>query len=641
MAKSKKIKPKKLKPKKITPEVGICILLLLISTIVAFYPSFTSDFTNWDDEVYIQRNELIYSLSWKNIQAIFNWNNPVSANYHPITILSLAINYHFGKLSPFGYHLVNLIFHLLNSILVFFLVLKLTKQKWEWALITALVFSIHPMHVESVAWVSERKDVLYVFFLLAGLLAYQRYTKHLKPVGLLLPLLLFVLAILSKAMAVVFPVLLLLVDYWNNRKPDQRMFLEKIPFFLLSLWFGWLAYTVQQAGGGIPEATNFSYLQKISFASYGFVMYIAKLFVPIQLSAFYPYPSLSTAGYMPVFYYIAPFISFLLVGLTGWFYKRNKIIAFGLAFYMITIALVLQLISVGAVVMAERYSYLPYVGLGFILGGGFSYLYRSITLGKNLRYALIGITGLYFIIMGILTYQQSKVWNSSESLWTNVINLHGYAVPKAYKNRGNYLAKNGRIPEGMKDFEIAIQLTPNDGDILESLANSYASQGKLDKALPLFSRALENSKSNPSVYYNRGVVYAQLKQFDKALQDFNTAESKGQPLMSILPSRAHIWLEQGQYDKSIADYSLLIQKKPKEGRFYLQRGKVYYTKKSFQSALKDFESGQKLLPNIGESYYLKGLTYLQMGNKDQARSNIIKAQQLKHQVPKQILDAVK
>jgi len=635
-----KKKKKKSKPKKLNLTVWICTAVLVVSTFLAFYPSLNNGFTNWDDEVYLHRNELIYNLSGKNIQEIFNINNPVSANYHPITVLSLAINYNFGKLSPYGYHLVNLLFHILNTLLVFLLVLKLTKQKWEWALITALVFGIHPMHVESVAWVSERKDVLYVFFLLAGLLTYLRYTKHLKPLGLLLPLVCFVLAVLSKAMAVVFPVLLLLIDYWINRKPDQRMLLEKVPFFLISLGFGYLAYTVQQAGGAVPEATNFTYLQKICFASYGFVMYIAKLFVPIQLSAFYPYPSVSESGYMPVFYYIAPVIALLLVGMIGWFYKRNKVIAFGMAFYLITIALVLQFISVGAVVMAERYSYLPYVGLGFILGGGFSYLYRSETINKQLKMGIAGIAGGYFILMGMFTFQQSKVWYNSETLWNRVIDLHGYKVGKAYKNRGNYLAKNGRVAEGMKDFEVAIQLSPNDPDIIESLANSYASQGQLEKSLPYFNRALEYSKSNPSVYYNRGIVHAQLKQFEKAMQDFNIAESKGQSLISILPSRAHLWLELQQYDKSIADYNLLIQKKPKEGRFYLSRGKVHYTKKDYAAAMKDFDMGQKLLPNIGESYYLKGLTFLQMGDKAQAKQHIAKAQQLKHQIPKQILDAL-
>lgn len=638
MAKSK---TKKAKQRKIKPEVGFCILVLLIATFLAFYPSLGNGFTNWDDEIYIHRNELIYNLSGKNIQAIFDVDNPVSANYHPITILSLAINYNFGKLSPYGYHLVNLIFHLLNTLLVFFLVLKLTKQKWEWAMITALVFGIHPMHVESVAWISERKDVLYVFFLLAGLLAYLRYLKTLKPIGLILPFVLFVLAVLSKAMAVVFPVLLLLIDYWNNRKPDQQMVVEKIPFFLVSLALGFLAYTVQQAGGGIPEATNFSIFQKVSFASYGFVMYLAKLIVPIQLSAYYPYPSLSESGYMPIFYYIAPILSLLIIGAIGWFYKRNKVIAFGLAFYLITIALVLQFVSVGAVVMAERYSYLPYVGPGFILGGGFSYLFHSKTIQRSVRLAMIGLATVFFAIMGILTFQQSKVWKTSETLWTRVIDLHGYKVSKAFKNRGNYLAKEGRVQEGMKDFEVALQLSPNDADILESLANTYASQGNLNKALPLFNRALENPNSNPSVYYNRGIVHAQLKQFKKALNDFNTAEAKGQRIMSILPSRAHVWLELGEYEKSIADYNELIQRKPKEGRYYLQRGKVKYTQKKYQDAIQDFETGQKLIPNIGEPYYLKGMAYLQMGNKQLARTNITRAQQLKHQVPKQVLDALK
>lgn len=637
--------------------VALGFVLLSVLTLITYFPSLNNEFTNWDDDVYLSRNEMIYNFTGENIMAMFNWNNPVSANYHPVTILSLAINHHFHQLEPFGYHLVNLLFHMLNTFLVFYFLFFLTKQRWEWAFIAALLFGIHPMHVESVAWVSERKDVLYAFFFLLGLISYLRYIRQKKMVFLIVAFLLFLLSVLSKAMAVVFPLVLLLIDYWENRinlkdHPDLKIkrtepsalvkiLLEKAPFFALSLLFGIIAYQVQQAGGAVGEMQTFSLPQRIMFASYGFVMYIAKLFVPIQLSTFYPYPSLDEVkGTLPIVYYIFPFVVLATLAVTAWSFKKTKIFIFGIGFYLATVVLVLQLLSVGQVVMAERYSYLPYIGIGFILGAGFSYLWRSDTFSQSIKYGVAGITGVYFLVIGFLAFQQCKVWQNSETLWTQVINLHQYKVDKAYKNRGNYRAANGRIDEGLKDFEIAIQLAPNDAGLYESLANSYASRQEFQKALPYFDKALAKEKTKPSIFYNRGIVHAQMKNYDKALADLNKSNKLGQSLLSILPNRAFIYLEKRQYKESIADYNQIIQKKPKDAASLNNRGRAKIGANDLPGAIQDLNRTLQINPNQKEAHYFLAIAHFRNGDIAKAKQSGLKAKSLGYTLPANVAQGI-
>ena len=276
-------------------------------------------------------------------------------------MISLGIDYQLWGLNPFGYHLGNLIIHLINTLLVFFFVRQLAPKSLVFVpFFTALVFGIHPMHVESVAWISERKDVLYVLFFLLGLITYLKFlgNKSLKIFALVI--LFFCLSLLSKAMAVVFPVVLLLIDWFKGRQWNIRVGMEKVPFFFLSLVFGVTAYQIQ-SGGAIAEFDHFTFIDRMVFAAYGFCMYLVKAIVPVQLSAFYPYPFVA-GGAVPGYYYAMPIIAVLLLGGAVAVYKKSKAPLFGLGFYLVTVALVLQFISVGKAIMADRYTYLPYVG---------------------------------------------------------------------------------------------------------------------------------------------------------------------------------------------------------------------------------------------------------------------------------------
>jgi len=301
----------------------VWIGLIVILTFIAFYPSLNCAFTKWDDHLYVTESNLIKSLSFDNIKKMLSPESIVALNYHPLTMLSLAIDYQFAKLNPQWYHFVNILLHLVNTVLVFFFIYRLAGKKLIPAIIVSVFFGIHPMHVESVTWVAERKDVLYTLFFMASLLTYLTYIKSGKNKFLLFTLLLFVFSVFSKAMGVVLPFVLLLVDYFLNRKFDRKMLLEKIPFLIVSLIIGIFAIQVQkQEAIGSFEA--FSLPNRIAIGFYGFFMYIYKLILPLNLSSFHPYPPKGEGGSYPFSFYasaICGIVIFIIAILS--FFKKE------------------------------------------------------------------------------------------------------------------------------------------------------------------------------------------------------------------------------------------------------------------------------------------------------------------------------
>jgi protein O-mannosyl-transferase len=350
----------------------ICIGVLVVSVFIAFSGGFNNEFVNWDDQNYVYQNPIVKNPTghWGTA-----WSSHVALNYHPLTMTSLMINSAlFGIESARSYIVTNTIIHLLNVLFVFWFALLLLKNKSEIllpkagkplfvAFVTALLFAIHPMRVESVIWVSERKDVLYSFFFLAACINYLKYLDSEKNRKYLIySFFLFLASCLSKGQAVVLPIVFLLLDYWRERKFERNVFVEKIPFLVLSLLFGLIAVSVQGGGnfGGLlhvegiagtamnaaPKGSIFS---NILYAGYGFMMYCYHLVIPFKLSSLYPYraPEESHPEY---FLGLMAMLIVICVGIFN--YGRNKIITFGIGFFLITIALVLQLLQVGGAIMA-------------------------------------------------------------------------------------------------------------------------------------------------------------------------------------------------------------------------------------------------------------------------------------------------
>ena len=277
-----------------------------IVTFLCYSRTLHNTFTNWDDDVYLTDNPYVKSLTPANVKMLL-LHNITNNYYHPITMLSLAANYHFSKMEPMGYYLTNVIMHVLNACLVFLLIIILlagmeekgygTINGKEWlAAVGALLYGVHPMHVESVAWLAERKDLLYAFFYFLGLMAYVKYVKEQGIKWMICVVVFYLLSLLSKPQAIVFPLSLLAFDVLLKRKIDFKVFSEKLPIFIVSLGAAILTYKAQMSSGAVNAYMPFTLFQRALVPFYGFVMYIVKAFLPANLCAFYPYPALIAIG---------------------------------------------------------------------------------------------------------------------------------------------------------------------------------------------------------------------------------------------------------------------------------------------------------------------------------------------------------
>jgi protein O-mannosyl-transferase len=628
---------------------------ILLITYIAYFPSLKNGFTNWDDNVYIGENTMIKKLSGANIKKMFDTENHVSLNYHPITIFSLALDY---KLSS-GYnakrfHTTNLIFHLLNTALVFWFIFLLSDKKLMVASIVALFFGIHPMHVESVAWISERKDVLYVFFFMSALIVYLKYLNAEKNKILLylLILVLFLFSLLSKAMAVVLPLIFLLIDYYKERKFDKNIILEKLPFFGLSIIFGWLASHIQSEGAAIAKFELFSWIQRIAFASYGFVGYIYKLIAPTYLSCFYPYPHLQEA-HLPVLFYICPFILLGFFALIIVNLKKNKTLVFGFLFYFFTVALVLQFISVGQVIMADRYAYLSYIGLLFPIAMGYDWLQQQtdskLKLFKQLSLPLlIGCTAACIW----LTIERIKVWKNSETLWTDAIKKYPESEA-AYRNRGSYLINKEaydlgeknigerEIEKALKDFDISIALNPNNAKVFTNRANIHGLKGHFDLALSDYSKSIELDKTDEQIFFNRGITYTMMKQYDKAIEDFSTALKMKSDFKVAKESRAYAYVDNKNYEKAISELNELIQTEPTNAMYYFYRGTAYFNSGNAAAALTDNSMAIQYNPNNSGAYFNRSVVNKTLGKFKDALNDALKAQNMGYAINPNYINELK
>lgn len=610
------------KPSLLIP--ALVAVAILVITYFSFSPSLNCEFTNWDDPRYVLENPLLKSTSTENIKTIFK-TKEVSLNYHPLTIISLAFDYSKGKYDkPEVYHHTNLILHVLNTLLVFILIYLFTNGQVEVAGFTALLFGIHPMHVESVTWIAERKDVLYTFFFLLSLICYVKFSDTKKWWFYGVALIAFLLSLLSKGMAVTLPVIMVLMDFFKGRKLDMKAWLEKIPFFILSLIFGITALRIQSQGA-IAEFETFTLFQRIMFASYGAIMYLVKMAAPLKLSAFYPYPHLDANGNIPAFFYAAPFVFLAAAGVIIWSLKKNRIIFFGFAFYIVSVAMVLQFISVGSAIMADRYTYIAYIGPFFCIALLLSLAKPTV---KWSGYAVLGIAALVFAKM---TYDRTQVWKNSETLWTDVISNYP-DVEVAYKNRGNFYGQNGKHDLALKDYEVFLRMNKKDPNIYVNFGNVMNLKGQNDKALDAYNKALSLDPNNFQALMNRGNIHGTLGMPEKAIEDYNRVEQLDPNFTQLYFNRGLTYLNSGKHQNAIQDFNIVLKREPENVPAYLDLGVAYFQLEQYQAALDNFMKGVKLNPNNGEAWYKASVACFRMKNMSDAETFALKAKALGYKV---------
>ena len=591
--------------------------IILLATLISYIPAFNAGFVNWDDEAYVLLNPLIKDLA--NLKAFFT--TPIEGNYHPLTMISLALNYAISGLEPWSYHVLNVLLHLVNCILVFRLAILLSNRNTIIAFTTAILFGIHPMHVESVAWVSERKDVLYGLFFLAGLISYTLYTDTSSRKQYFLALLFLTLSLLSKPAAVIFPVVLFCIDLLRSRKLNASLFVEKVPFFLLAVGMGVLTINVQSDAGAVA-AEYYTPLTRMLFASYGIMMYFIKMLVPVNLSPFYPFPAVDEG--LPPAYYLSVFFLIALVVFLFYSLKRNKVVAFGLAFFIVNLLLVLQFMSVGSAVIADRYTYLPYIGLFYVVG----WLVSRYTDGRFSKASLLFTPVI--VILVILSFRQAAIWVQSASLWDHAIKVQPNA--RVYHLRAVLFRAEKDYPKAIDHFNESISRRPGDYEALTNRGMTYMDMGRIDEAYNDFKTALLYKPDEYSALDNVGVVLAMKGHYDSSLVYLNKAIAVNKEYYSPYRNRGLTYLKLNRLPEAISDFNKYLQFEPNAFATYNTLGVCYQNLGMYQESVKAFTKAIDIKPEpvfyLNRSYSYNGLK-----NADAARNDALLAKQKGVQLP--------
>lgn len=508
--------------------------LVAVVVFLFYLPALKNGFVNWDDQLYVYENLRIRSIDAKFIKWIFT--EPVLANWHPLTMLSLAIDYSVWKLNPFGYHLTNNILHGANAFLASLLTARLSRMSSSTkkpshhlmpafiGAIAGLIFSLHPLRVESVAWVSERKDVLSAFFFLSSVIFFMEYVVSNKNrlFCYFISLVLFALALMSKPMAITLPAVLLLIDFYPLKRANKTidLFIEKIPFFIAAFLCALAALWAQQKSGTISSLETLTLAERLGVSVRATAFYLYKTVLPYKLAPFYPLP-LKTEMFGPAF--AASFL--VLSGITAvslFFLKKNRLLLTIWLYFLVTLVPVIGLVQIGAQGAADRYTYIPSIGLSILIAAVIICASQAISKTKFLTVALI-ITVILSVPLGLLTLKQSSIWKDPLTLWTYQVKSYPGSSALPYNNLGLAYDSSGDFDNALKNYNVAIVLNPKYTDSIYNKAFALQRLDKCNEAISGFTRVIELKPSFINSYMNRGICYATLGDFNRAIDDFTVA----------------------------------------------------------------------------------------------------------------------
>lgn len=574
--------------------------ILSVLVFVSYIPVWKNIFV-WDDKLYIVTNELLKNFDIKGI-----FTEYVVGNYHPLTVLSLAIEYALVGDKTWLYHLDNLILHILNSWLVFRIIQKLNGNDLV-SLVTAVLFAIHPLHVESVAWAAERKDVLYTFFLLLSLWYYLKFDETKNKVQYIVSLILFLAACLSKGMAVVLPALLIITDYCFLKKPlNFQLLINKIPYFVITILFAYLATHAQKdAGADASKVIGGAYTtgERILMTAYAFCFYWVKTILPYNLYPFYPYPSKET-GSIPAIYPLAFLGALLLVGAIVWFGRKDKRIWWAGAFFLIAISTVLQILPVGSALVADRYYYLSSIGPLFLIGLLVNRFYAS---SKG---ALTGF-GIITLMLCALTFVQTGKWRNALTLFTDAEK----AFPRdamVLSNIGWHYLDNKDFPTAKQYLIRADEVGFKNADVCRSIGSMYLDEGDNATALKYFQKAEQYLPISNRTNWLFATVYYRMEDYKNANRYFKiTLENE--------PDNAEYWtsyglslIGSGDFAEARKAFKKSMEINPQYWDAYLNHAFAYRKEGNFDQEIKELKDLIEKAPQYLPAYKNLGVTYVDL-----------------------------
>ncbi len=576
--------------------LGYLFIVFLVGAV--YFPALDNTFVHWDDQYYVTENIYITQPTFEHFCVLLT--KAFSLNYHPLTMLTLWANsYVFGVEDATPFIITNVLIHTLSSLILFKFLIYVTREDYIVSLVTAVIFAIHPMHVESVVWVSERKDVLYGLFFISALFAYTCWVDSKKSKYWMLAFFLFLLSCLSKAMAVSIVPCLFLIDILRGYKwYSIDSILRKTPFILLGLLIGLIAIDVQSGGDfygfilntnidqAVVDPSIFSLSDKFANAASSLVFYLKGFVTLSEMSPYHPYDwdNILADKYKNII------IGLFYGGGLIYGYFRNKNLFFGLSFFLATVLLVLQWIPVGSAAVADRYTYLPYIGLAYAIGHLLSWMSRR----QIPRFIVPSIICVVVVLLSSTAYNQVEKWRDHTTLFSQAVDKY------PHDSQSRLLLASGQWTEGnhvdaIENIEYAInELGLYNSDAFEKLANCYYEVGEEEKAKSFYNHSISLDSLNYAARYHRGLLIMH-ENPTQAILDFDICESSNFEYITknIYGPRGICYGRIGDYEKAIADFTMAIS----------------------------------IGENLAANYADRALTYELMGDKERAEKDRLMAEQ--------------
>jgi len=566
-------------------------------------------FVNYDDDRYVTENPHVRNgLSWDTVSWAFTAEE--QGNWHPLTWLSHALDYQLFRQNATGHHFTSLLIHAANAVLLFLLLIYATGRVGS-SLFVAALFALHPINVESVAWVAERKNVLSTFFFVAALIAYCWYARKSDWRRYLVFTGLFVCGLMSKPMVITLPFVLLLLDYWPlgriqgfpagvpsvPQAPLSRLLVEKLPLLVLSAASAAITMQVQQAGGATRSTAQFSLGIRLENAVVAYAMYLWKMVWPSHLAPLYPHPGDS----LPAWQVAISALVLLAVTVVVLRFRSRSYLLTGWLWFLGTLVPVIGLVQVGDQAMADRYAYIPLIGIFVMLAWGAADLADSRQIGLSARMIPAACV---LLALAFVTHRQLGYWSNNYELWT-----HALAVTDrnfiAQNNLGGALLLLGKPDEAYAHFQAAAEINPNDPMSRSNLGAYLQEHGKLSEAMAQYDRTISLT-SDPGLlaatYSNRGTAYRKLGEDEKARESYDQA-------LRLNPNQSNAYLglgelleKQNQLDDAIRNYSRSVELRPTTTGF-LVLGHALETEARRAEALAAYQSALKLSPELPEAQH--------------------------------------
>lgn len=615
-------------PRRVILTIIVCFFAL---TFAVYGSSLTNEFVRWDDDLLITENPAVNEISPRSIAWVFTHYDPEL--YIPLTFLTYQFDHLIAGQHPFMYHFTNLILHTLNALLVFFFLYLLTSRKWPadrseahdssqpslragWvALFCGLLFAVHPLHTEAVVWASARKDVLSGFFFLVSITLYLFLLKGRSVVSdqrlatkktYWLSIGAFFLGLLSKVSIIFLPFILILIDFYEGRKITKETLIQKIPYFLLSIFFGLVALYGKRDG-----LEGVTLLQTFLMAARSTVFYLQKLFVPTALSVLYP----TGRGIELLFpEYFIPLFILLGIAATLFFFRKNRTIIFGALFFFLMILPSYQNFAKDGdyFFASDRYAYLGSIGVLFLVGsilfhggGDFRHNY-TIQLNSILSSAVV-------ILFGVMAFLQSMVWRDSETLFNHTLRFYPNYNARVYNNLGNVYRRQERAEEAIAMFKKALEIHPH-SRTYSNLGAVYRKEGRIVEALEAYRRAIEIDPEDAQSSFGLGLVYAQAGDYDKALEQYRAAIDHDPEYAEAYSNMGAIFFAAGESEQAIAMYREAIKADSLFVQAYFNLGVALARLGRTQEAIMAYEAAIEISPdlipahiNLGILYYSKGM----------------------------------